>query len=381
MKILFVIDHFGGGGAQRQIVELACGLDRRGHAVEMFTYFPQYDFFRPQLDKRRIVVHEYRKGRGFSLGVVGKLASLTRSGGFDVVVSYLNSANIYAELATLVSRKSQLVVSERTSHHDDSSWLAAQSRRLMHGVADWVVVNSQAHCDWLRRKWWLEEKVSCIYNGVDLGVFYPSHCSPPSPRQLRLLAIGRIGPEKNLLNIISALGLLYEEQGFAPEVSWVGDRDGSAAGRLYCSRVDDLLDSLPEIRKRWSWLGVQTAIPQLLWSHHALIHASFYEGLPNVVCEALAAGMPVLVSHVCDHSLLVPEGERGFLFDPMDPLSIACAIEKLMKLDVETWRNVSSNAREYAESSLSIDRMVSEYEALFARLAHNRHRGANRHFL
>ena len=45
MKVLLIIDHFGAGGAQRQMVELACGLQRRGHAVEMFVYFPRYDFF------------------------------------------------------------------------------------------------------------------------------------------------------------------------------------------------------------------------------------------------------------------------------------------------------------------------------------------------
>ena len=50
MKVLLVIDHFGPGGAQRQIVELACGMQRRGHEIEMFVYFPEHGFFRPLLD-------------------------------------------------------------------------------------------------------------------------------------------------------------------------------------------------------------------------------------------------------------------------------------------------------------------------------------------
>jgi len=48
--------------------------------------------------------------------------------------------------------------------------------------------------------------------------------------------------------------------------------------------------------------------------HDAFVHPSFYEGMPNVVCEALAAGLPVLVSDVCDHPLLVEKGVQGFLF-------------------------------------------------------------------
>ena len=94
-----MIDHFGSGGAQRQIVELACGLKSRGHQVEVFAYFPGHGFFRPRLDEQDIVVHEYEKGPGFSLAVVRKLAALIAERGFEIVVSYLSSPNIYAELA------------------------------------------------------------------------------------------------------------------------------------------------------------------------------------------------------------------------------------------------------------------------------------------
>jgi hypothetical protein len=144
LKILLIVDHFGSGGAQRQIVELARGLKRRGHSVEMFIYFPEHDFFRSRIDEDRIVVHEYAKGRGFASGVVRRLSSLMSRGDIDVVVSYLSSANIYAELAMLVSGGPQLVVSERTSHLDDKSSITAFLRRLMHGVSGHVVANSMS---------------------------------------------------------------------------------------------------------------------------------------------------------------------------------------------------------------------------------------------
>ena len=369
MKILLLIDHFGSGGAQRQIVELARGLKRRGHAVEMFIYFPEHDFFRPRIDQDQIVVHEYRKARGFSSGVVRKLKSLMSRGDIDVVVSYLSSANIYAELAKLVAGGPKLVVSERTSHHDDKSSIAALLRRLMHALADHVVANSRAQSEWLRKRWWLEDKVSCIYNGVDLALHEPRAIAPEPGRDLRLLAIGRIGPEKNAANVIRAMALLHEKGARVPEVSWVGQRDTSPAGLAYCRQVDQLLEGLPEIRKRWHWLGLQSDTRQSLGEHHALIHASFYEGLPNVVCEALATGLPVLASNVCDHPLLVADGERGFLFDPTDPKSIAAGIGRLTELDAVAWRRLARNARRYSEDNLGIEKMVAAYESLFARLS------------
>jgi glycosyltransferase involved in cell wall biosynthesis len=130
--------------------------------------------------------------------------------------------------------------------------------------------------------------------------------------------------------------------------------------------VDSLLDDLPEIKKRWRWLGLRSDIPQLLSDYHALIHPSFYEGLPNVVCEALSAGRPVLASNVCDHSLLVKDGERGFLFNPEEPKDIADAIARAAELGEMGWKNLSRSAREYAEENLDVERMIDAYEDLFA---------------
>ena len=69
MKILLVIDHFGSGGAQRQMVYLAGGLHDRGHDVEFFVYHPHHDFFRSAVDERRIVVHEVDRRSTSRLGV------------------------------------------------------------------------------------------------------------------------------------------------------------------------------------------------------------------------------------------------------------------------------------------------------------------------
>ena len=77
----------------------------------------------------------------------------------------------------------------------------------------------------------------------------------------------------------------------------------------------------------------------------------------------------MLASHVCDHPLLVADGERGFLFDPDLPASIASAIRKLQDLNSHDWRSLSRNARDYATVNLGAERMVTEYESLFMRLS------------
>jgi glycosyltransferase involved in cell wall biosynthesis len=364
MKVLLVIDHLGLGGAQRQMVELACGLAARAHTVELFNYFPEHDFFLQRVRAQGIRVHGYRKGRGFSLGVIRALAQILRRGRFDIVLSFLNNPNLYAELASIASG-AKLVVSERVSHDDDRFVFAPRPRRYLHALADHVVANSETHAAWLRSKAWLRDKVSCIYNGLDLQALAPGTAAPPRRGELRLLAVGRVCLQKNPLMLIAGLRRFAAEHDWVPEVSWAGRCDASASGREYAAAVNWSLAAQPEIAARWHWLGEEADMPALLRRHDALIHASLYEGLPNAVCEALSAGLPVLASNVCDHALLVAEGERGFLFDPRDPESIAASLAKAAALDEEAWRALSGNARSYAESHLGVAHMVNAYERLF----------------
>ncbi|MBT8080439.1 MAG: glycosyltransferase family 4 protein [Gammaproteobacteria bacterium] len=370
-RLLLVIDHFGSGGAQRQMVELACGLKMRGHHVEMFVYFPQHDFFRERIDRLGIVVHEHVKNTRFSPQIIFKLAAVMRAGSFDLVVSYLKNTNIYAELAKLCCGDTKLVVSERTSYLDDRSATAALIRRSLHVIADQVVANSESQADWLRRKKWLRDKVSCIYNGLDLSEFRPNENSgvaPSSSSDMKLLCIGRVGPEKNVLALIDALGSLVKDYGYCPQLRWVGRRDESRAGRNYCLAVDRRLEQLPAVHRNWHWLGLRSDVKFLLGTHDVLVHPSLYEGLPNVVCEALACGMPVLASNVCDHPVLVEDNVRGFLFDPADVGSIAAAINKMAELPFADWQRMSRNARQYAEDALDIQRMLQSYESLVEQL-------------
>jgi glycosyltransferase involved in cell wall biosynthesis len=367
MKVLCIIDSFGSGGAQRQMVTLACALKEHGHVIQFFTYFPQYNFFRSLIEESRIPIHDFKKGRGFSFGLLLRLYALQQKENFDIVLSFLNTSNIYAELIRLISKNSMLVVSERSSQHDDRSLISAFLRRLLHLSSNRVVANSRSHTEFLKKKWRLSH-VSTIYNGFKLDSFSSEPIIPNKPKHIRLLAIGTVGPIKNPIKLIQGLDVFYKEFGYVPEVNWVGKRDSSPAGEIYCQQVDDLLNCLPNIQKRWHWLGEQSDIPQLFRLHHALIHPSIYEGLPNVVCEALAAGKPILISNVCEHPFLVRENERGFLFDPNNSKSIADAIKKLSDFSAEDWIRYSSNARQFAVENLGVEKMVKAYETLFSKL-------------
>jgi glycosyltransferase involved in cell wall biosynthesis len=364
LKILLVIDHFGSGGAQRQMVNLALGLRARGHEVQLFIYHPDHGFFRAPIEEAGIPVHEVRKRAGFSFRVLRRLAGLLREEDYDGVISFLDSPNVYAELAGMLSPGTRLIVSERASHRSDRNRVEGLLRRVLHRRAAVVVANSHSHAAWLARFPWLRGRTTTIYNGYPNAPRAGTAATGGSP--LRLLVIGRVGPEKNGLRLMEALSLLHERGRTVPLVSWVGKQDGRAAGLAYRRELDRRLELHPEVKANWTWLGERSDIRELLEAHHALIHPSLHEGLPNVVCEAFLAGRPVLASNVCDHPLLVEEGSRGFLFDPEDAHSIADAIERLSALPRERWTELSVNARRYAEANLGIEQMVDAYESLLS---------------
>jgi glycosyltransferase involved in cell wall biosynthesis len=369
MRILCVIDHLGLGGAQRQMVELACGLRRRGHTVEFFVYHPQHDFFGPRVAEFGIPVHESLKRHRFSLSMVSRLKAVTKASRADLVLAYLSTPSIYAELSRLFGSRAKLIVSERSSRHAERSRIRAHVTRRLHGFADHVVTNSRSHQRWLVETYpWLSSRTSTIFNGVDVLSYTAEPPDLREPVELKLLAIGRATPLKNALNLARAAELFLKQHGWVPRITWAGRIDEDSDAKDYRRAVDAVLRAVPELEKSWEWAGERSDIAELLREHHALVHPSFYEGFPNAICEALAAGRVVLASNVCDHAELVEEGMRGFLFDPADPESIARCMGKLASLSPSEWLELSGNSRVYAEHALTSERMVSEYEMLFRKL-------------
>jgi GalNAc-alpha-(1->4)-GalNAc-alpha-(1->3)-diNAcBac-PP-undecaprenol alpha-1,4-N-acetyl-D-galactosaminyltransferase len=371
MRLLFVIDSFGSGGAQRQMVQIALGLVAAGHSVEFFVYAPRHEHFRPVIDAAGIAVHVHEKRSRYSLGVIAALARVLRAGGFDIVLAYLTTPGLYAEVAALVNRargtRTPVVVSERgpLPHVSLKLRLALGAHRL----ADHVVMNSRNNRDQLLSLWpWLRERSSVIYNGIDLALFFP----PPAPRaamprSLKVLAIGTLLPTKDALALVEAMAIHREHHGWVPEVAWVGKLSGTGGDQAYERRVRSRLAAL-DLDGHWSWLGERRDVPDLLRSHDVLVHPSILEGLPNAVCEALASGLPVVAARIGDNEALVAHGQTGFLYPPGDAEALSAAMAQYASLGERGRTDMRAAARAFAVGTLGLDRCVSNYEALFQRV-------------
>lgn len=365
MKILCVIDSLGSGGAQRQMVNLACGMKAKGHDVELLVYFPKLVFFRTEIDEAGIKVHEVEKGSGFSWLVVIKIRNLLRTDSYQGVISFLGTPNVYCELAKLLLLfKMKLIVGERSNIIGESGKIKRKLFRCLHFAANYVVANSYTHSKWLRSNSWLLHKTHVIYNGYSIPQIVKKSNHAFHQHEFKYLVVGRINSGKNGIRLIESLIKFYQKNGYVANVKWAGRQENNFESLVVRQKMEDLLLKNPNVAAQWQWLDERDDIPELLQQCDALIHVSLYEGLPNVVCEAFIAGRPVIASNVCDHPILVEDGVRGLLCDPLSPDSICSAIKRFEEISDSERVQLGNNARAYAEEYLTVDRMVSAYEAL-----------------
>lgn len=366
MKILCVIDSLGSGGAQRQMVNLAYGLKAKGHDVELFIYHPQFDFYRSTINEAGILVNEVHGVSGFSFRLVRAIVVLLQERKFNALISFLTSPNIYSIFASLlIFSKIKLIVSERGSSEADIPLFKSILSQLFYTRACCITVNSYHRALALNRSFWLNRKVSVIYNGYNIPAETPMSFNS-AIHKVSFLVIGRNTLEKNGVRLLYALLLFEQRNSYIPKVSWAGRQEQDNQSLSIRAEMDQLIASNPSLYSSWQWLGQRSDVPELLASTDALIHVSLYEGLPNVVCEAFIAAKPVIVSAVCDHPLIIEEGVRGHLCDPLSPESICDAIERFVSLTPEERHAMGRNARRYAEEYLTLERMVNEYEALLS---------------
>lgn len=164
--------------------------------------------------------------------------------------------------------------------------------------------------------------VSVIPNGVDTKRFSPN-TSTAAGHEAQILYVGRLEPYKGLDDLLSAVKVLAD-RGQSIHLTCAGD--GSLRSQLpeQAARLD--------ITDRVSFTGPvhPDAIPDLYRSADIFVLPSLVEGMPNVVLEAMASGLPVVATRIPGSEELVGDGETGYLVDSGSPESLADALEDIV---------------------------------------------------
>lgn len=344
---------------------LATGLRQNGHDVFLFHYYPHLDHYRQSLEEADVTIIDGVKRARFSLRPVLALIGLYRCVKPDLVISFLDTPNVYALLASLFRRPPTLVVSERWAFVPGPFSVLARIRYQLYRRATTITVNSHHHGEALCSGFpTMAGKIRVIYNGVDLQKFSPA----PGPAQdaaIKLLAVGSLLPQKNAGVLIDALSIV-REKGLNVAVTWLGRVNQSDEIRVeYAARNEQLRKR--SLSSYWRWAGESDDVAAFINASDAVVHSSLIEGLPNAVCEAMACGKPVLASDIGDHRGLLGRRDRGLLFDATSVESVASAIVEFARLPQKDRDQMGRHGRVYAEREFGLQRFVDEYTGLAVR--------------
>ena len=350
-KILLFVDELGSGGAQRQIVALARLLKSKGYNVRLVDYWDN-TFYDNELTQLGIpFYHANVKGKW---NIIKSLHGAVKEFRPDVVVAYMENPSIVACIVKLISRnKFKLIVSERNTTQTIN--LNCKIRFHLFRIADHVVPNSYSQCDFINSHYkFLKKKVVPITNLIDVNYFTPG--TKGSSRVLtRCLIVGRVVEQKNVLRFISAIHKIKDELKDV-KIDWYGkpypqEYFEQCKNLVKEYGLDDVITFYPP----------HNAIVEEYRSADFFILPSIYEGFPNVLCEAMCCGLPVLAGRVCDNARIMSDGDNGFLFDPFDVDDMSATIKRFIDLGQSEREMMGRRSRELALERFSEKTFIEKY--------------------
>lgn len=215
-----------------------------------------------------------------------------------------------------------------------------------------------------------KQKITQIYNGVDLSRFCPadennlSSLKPAfwSPDNIVVGTVGRMEPIKDHETLVRAFKKILETEPDLREIlKLVIVGDGSQR-----HRINALLESAGV--SEFAWItGARDDIASLLKGFDLFVLPSISEGVSNTILEAMATGLPVIATRVGGNPELVQDGRTGILVRPQDPSDMVQAIMTYIRnpnLLVAHGRRARKRAENEFDLGIMVDRYTHLYDTL-----------------
>lgn len=341
------------GGAQRQMIGLARYLKTvPSYEVRLLFYKKDADFYKKQLDEYGV---DYFYDRSSDCKWHGLLALRKQVKEYkpDIIISFLGENNLFACLNRLICRI-PLIVSERNTTIHATGF--DRIRFFLYRWADRIVPNSYSQGKYLCSNFGgLSKKVVPIINFVDTDA-YKSIKEKKYEKARSIVVAARVVPQKNVISFIKAVKRVVDMGCSNFHITWIGN----LGVEQYVNQCQTEIKEL-DLGDVFTFAGECKDMARAYQAADAFCLPSFYEGTPNVVCEAMASGLPILCSDVCDNGRYVEDGINGMLFNPHDIDSMADVIQKFLQESDDAIAEMGRNSRVKALNSFSLDKFQAQW--------------------
>jgi len=373
LRITLLIHSLRVGGAEVQLTALAQGLDRSLFAPTIVSFYGDGPL-RQQLDAAGIpVLSADKRGQRDIVGFMRRIAGAIRSSRPDIIYAYSDFPNVVAALTKWPGGRPKIVWGVRASHMPtadrDFSWRLnfALEHLLVHRVAR-IIANSQAGRRHMIERGLPERKIAVVPNGIDTDLY-----APDLQARARLRASLGLAPETFVVGLVARLDPMKDHPTFLraaavflqhmPDARFVCVGGGGAA---YSQQLRAMAQSL-DLDGKVIWTDERNDAAALFNAFDVSTLTSKYgEGFPNAVGEAMACGVPCVVTDagdaadiVDDPSLVVPIGAAD---------ALAATWLRLARLPAEGRLRIGAAGRARVVSEFPRAKMIERTSAQFLSL-------------
>lgn len=360
MRILIVITSLGVGGAERMVTNLADGFVAEGHEVMLVRLRGNAELC-PSDDRVQMLGLGMTKSPCSIVASLARLRRLIKEFAPVVVNSHLVHANLLTRLLRVITPMPRLVSSAHNTNEESRARMIAY--RLTDRLTDISTnVSEEAVRAFVDQGALRAGRMVAIYNGIDLKAFTFDGKARQTLRyewEMRdtetvVLAVGRLRPQKDYPNLLSALASL-KERGDALRLLIVGE--GPQRKELEALAVSLGVDS------QVHFLGVRNDMPALMSACDVFVLSSAWEGFGLVVAEAMACQRAVVATDSGGVREVV--GDAGWLVPPRDSAALAEALERALVMSPFERDEIGRLGRARVIERYSLQATVSRYLSVF----------------
>lgn len=310
IPILFCITELNNGGAERALVEIVTRLDRARWQPKVISLGPRGELV-DNLEQAGIEVVCLDACCKLDFRILFRLIREIRSFRPRILQTFLFHANLVGRIAGVIARVPKIVGGIRVAEKRGGTYLLLD--RWTEGMVNRQVCVSESVRQFAITQVKLSpQKLVTIPNGIDVERF--QQATPLAreefglhPEDLIALFVGRLDPQKGLDLLLEAAARLAEP---FPQLKWLIVGQGSESARLRYQITE------AGISDRVQLTGQRKDIPELMKMADLFVFPSRWEGMPNVILEAMVAGLPIVSSRVEGVEELLTDNVSAALFPP-----------------------------------------------------------------